>query len=152
MTATHFVPVAIRIRQEILTQKNGRSRWNIRLVYQVVNRVLRLAATTTGNKTDRAEDGEGGRFGYGYRRVTALLHREGWKVNHKRVERLWRQEGLKIPKRQPKRRRLWLSDGSWIRLRPQRRDHVWGCDFVHDQISDGRPLRMLTLIDEHRGD
>ena len=86
---------------------------------------------------------------YGYRRVTALLHREGWNVNHKRVERLWRQEGLKVPKRQPKRRRLWLNDGSCIRLRPQRRDHVWSYDFVHDQTSDGRPLRMLTLIDEH---
>jgi putative transposase len=86
---------------------------------------------------------------YGYRRVTALLHREGWNVNHKRVERLWRQEGLKVPKIQPKRRRLWLNDGSCIRLRPQRCAHVWSCDFVHDQTNDGRPLRMLTLIDEH---
>jgi transposase InsO family protein len=86
---------------------------------------------------------------YGYRRVTALLHREGWLVNHKRVERLWRQEGLKVPQKQPKRRRLWLADGSCLRLRPTHRDHVWSYDFVADRTSDGRAIRMLTLIDEH---
>lgn len=86
---------------------------------------------------------------YGYRRVTALLHREGWRVNHKRVERLWRQEGLKVPRKQPKRRRLWLADGSCIRLRPASKDHVWSYDFVADRTSDGRAFRMLTLIDEH---
>jgi putative transposase len=61
---------------------------------------------------------------YEYRRITALLHREGWRVNHKRVERIWRDEGLKVPKKQPKRRRLWFNDGSCIRLRPTHRDHV----------------------------
>lgn len=67
-----------------------------------------------------------GQYGrYGYRRVTALLRDEGWQVNHKRVERIWRREGLKVPKRQPKRRRLWFNDGSCVRLRPQHRDHVW---------------------------
>ena len=86
---------------------------------------------------------------YGYRRVTALLRGEGWLVNHKRVERLWRQEGLKVPQKQPKRRRLWLADGSCVRLRPTRRDHVWSYDFVADRTSDGRAFRMLTLIDEH---
>ena len=86
---------------------------------------------------------------YGYRRVTALLHREGWTVNHKRVERLWRQEGLKVPKKQPKRQRLWLAEGSCLRLRPTHTDHVWSYDFVADRTSDGRSLRMLTLIDEH---
>jgi putative transposase len=86
---------------------------------------------------------------YGYRRVTALLHHEGWKVNHKRVERLWRQEGLKVPKKQPKRKRLWLADGSCVRLRPTHKDHVWSYDFVADRTSDGRAIRMLTLIDEH---
>ena len=85
---------------------------------------------------------------YGYRRITALLHREGWRVNHKRVERLWRQEGLKVPKRQPKRRRLWLNDGSCVRLRPTHRNHVWSYDFVQTRTHDGRPVRMLTLIDE----
>ena len=86
---------------------------------------------------------------YGYRRVTALLRGEGWTVNHKRVERLWRQEGLKVPQKQPKRRRLWLADGSCVRLRPTHRDHVWSYDFVADRTSDGRAFRMLTLIDEH---
>ena len=86
---------------------------------------------------------------YGYRRVTALLRGEGWLVNHKRVERLWRQEGLKVPQKQPKRRRLWLADGSCVRLRPAHRDHVWSYDFVADRTSDGRAFRMLTLIDEH---
>jgi putative transposase len=86
---------------------------------------------------------------YGYRRITALLHREGWRVNAKRVERIWRQEGLKVPRRQPKRGRLWLSDGSCIRKRAERRNHVWSYDFVFDRTHDGRPLRMLTLVDEY---
>jgi putative transposase len=85
---------------------------------------------------------------YGYRRVTALLRGRGWKVNHKRVERLWRQEGLKVPQRQPKRKRLWLNDGSCVRLRPAHRDHVWSYDFVQTRTHDGRPVRMLTVIDE----
>jgi putative transposase len=86
---------------------------------------------------------------YGYRRITDLLHDEGWHVNHTRVERIWRQEGLKVPKRQPKRGRLWLNDGSCIRLRPQHKDHVWSYDFVADRTDDGRPLRMLTVMDEY---
>jgi transposase InsO family protein len=66
------------------------------------------------------------RFGrYGYRRITAMLRLEGWRVNHKRVQRIWRQEGLKVPRKQPKRARLWLNDGSCVRLRPEHRDHVW---------------------------
>ena len=86
---------------------------------------------------------------YGYRRITALLRADGWCVNHKRVERIWRQEGLKVPARQPKRRRLWLNDGSIIRLRPQYPDHVWSYDFVMHYTSDGRKFRMLTIIDEY---
>jgi len=86
---------------------------------------------------------------YGYRRITAMLRREGWRVNHKRVERIWRAEGLKVPKRQPKRGRLWLNDGSCIRLRPERRDHVWTYDFVHERTHDGRSLRLLTMVDEY---
>ena len=90
------------------------------------------------------------RFGrYGYRRITALLRGEGWRVNHKRVQRIWRQEGLKVPKKQPKRGRLWLNDGSCIRRRPEYRNHVWSYDFVADRTHDGRPLRMLTVIDEY---
>ena len=86
---------------------------------------------------------------YGYRRITALLRRDGWRVNHKRVERIWRQEGLKVPQRQPKRRRLWLNDGSCIRLRPEHRNHVWAYDFVFDRTHDGRPLKLLTMVDEY---
>jgi putative transposase len=86
---------------------------------------------------------------YGYRRVTALLREEGWPVNHKRVERLWRQEGLKVPQRQPRRKRLWLNDGSCVRLRPEHPDHVWSYDFVTDRTHDGRAFRMLTIIDEY---
>lgn len=90
------------------------------------------------------------RFGrYGYRRITALLRREGWRVNHKRIERLWRQEALKVPQKQPKRGRLWLNDGSCLRLRPEHPDHVWSYDFVAARTHDGRPLRMLTVLDEY---
>lgn len=86
---------------------------------------------------------------YGYRRITALLLREGWRVNRKRVGRIWRREGLKVPGRQPKRKRLWLNDGSCVRLRPERRNHVWSYDFVHDRTHDGRPVRLLTVLDEY---
>jgi len=86
---------------------------------------------------------------YGYRRITALLRQEEWQVNHKKVERIWRQEGLKVPKKQPKRRRLWLNDGSCIRLRPECKDHVWSYDFVMARTSDGKSFRMLNIIDEY---
>jgi putative transposase len=85
---------------------------------------------------------------YGYRRITRMLRRAGWSVNKKRVERLWRREGLKVPGRQPKRGRLWLNDGSCIRLRPERPNHVWSYDFVADRTHDGKAYRMLCIIDE----
>ena len=108
-----------------------------------------------GNKKDdEALRGEivtlASRYGrYGYRRITALLRRYGWQVNHKRVERIWRQEGLKVPQKQPKRGRLWLNDGSCIRLRPTHRHHVWSYDFVADRTHDGQAIKILTLIDEY---
>ena len=86
---------------------------------------------------------------YGYRLIAGLLEQEGWSVSRSRVERIWKQEGLKVPHRQPKRGRLWLADGSCIRLRPLRRNHVWSWDFVMDRTDDGRPIKMLTLIDEY---
>ena len=90
------------------------------------------------------------RYGrYGYRRITALLRDAGWRVNLKRVERIWRSEGLKVPQRQPKRGRLWLADSSCIRLRPDRPNHVWSYDFVADKTHGGGKLRMLTVIDEY---
>jgi putative transposase len=85
---------------------------------------------------------------YGYRKITALLRDAGWHVNDKRVERIWRREGLKVPQRQPKRGRLWLSDGSCLRLRPEHRNHVWSYDFVEDRTHDGRKFRMLNVVDE----
>jgi len=91
-----------------------------------------------------------GRYGrYGYRRVTAMLRHEAWNVNHKRVERIWRRSGLKVPKRQPKRGRLWLNDGSCVRLRPLYKDHVWAYDFVTGRTHDGRAFKMLTVVDEY---
>ncbi len=86
---------------------------------------------------------------YGARRVTALLQHEGWRVNHKRVERIWRREGLRVPRKQPRRGRLWLTDGSCVRHRPTHRNHVWAYDFVAIRTQDGRPLRLLTLVDEY---
>ncbi len=85
---------------------------------------------------------------YGYRKISALLRDAGWVVNDKRVERIWRQEALKVPAWQPKRGRLWLGDGSCIRLRPERRDHVWAYDFVDERTHDGRKFRTLNVVDE----
>src|ERR671939_1806306 len=87
-----------------------------------------------------------GRFGY--RKITALLQKAGWLVNEKRVERIWRREGLKVPRRQPKRGRLFLADGPCVRLRPERPNHVWSYDFVEDRTHDGRKFRMLNVVDE----
>ena len=78
-----------------------------------------------------------------------MLRNEGWHVNHKRVERIWRREGLRVPSKQPKRGRLWLNDGLCIRLRPEYKNHVWSYDFVYERTHDGRVLRILTLIDEY---
>jgi putative transposase len=85
---------------------------------------------------------------YGYRRIVAMLRDAGWHLNDKRVERLWRREGLKVPMKQSKRGRLWLNDGSCIRLRPQHVDHVWSYDFVHHRTEDGRAYRTLNILDE----
>ena len=86
---------------------------------------------------------------YGYRKIAELLRIEGWRVNHKKVERLWREEGLKLPERHKKRRRLYHKDSSVIRLRPTHANHVWAIDFVHDKLSNGRSYKMLTVLDEY---
>jgi putative transposase len=86
---------------------------------------------------------------YGYRKIAELLRSTaGWVVNDKRVERIWRREGLKVPRKQPKRGRLWLADGSCLRLRAEYPNHVWSYDFVEDRTHDGRKYRMLNVIDE----
>ena len=100
-----------------------------------------LAAAISGYATQFGRNG--------YRRMTAMLNRDGWIVNHKRVERIWRQEGLKVPQKQPKRGRLWLTDGSCVRLRPCWADHVWSYNFVMARTHDGKAFRMLTIIDEY---
>ncbi len=86
---------------------------------------------------------------YGYRRIAALLREAGWSVSDGRIERLWRREGLKVPVKQPKKRRLWLNDGSCVRLRPEYRNHVWSYDFVHCRTDDGKAFRTLNILDEH---
>ena len=89
------------------------------------------------------------RYGrYGYRRIAALLRDAGWEINDKRVERLWRREGLKVPAKQPKKGRLWFNDGSCVRLQAEYPNHVWSYDFVHCRTDDGRAFRTLNLIDE----
>lgn len=86
---------------------------------------------------------------YGYRKIAELLRMEGWRVNHKKVERLWREEGLQLPQRHKKRKRLYHKDSSIIRLRPRYPNHIWSIDFVHDKLSNGRPYKMLTVLDEY---
>ncbi len=86
---------------------------------------------------------------YGYRQVTSILNMEGFNVGKDRVYRIWREEGLKVPQKAPKRARLWLTDGSLIRLRPEYKNHVWSYDFVADRTHDGRPYKILNIIDEY---
>ena len=78
-----------------------------------------------------------------------MLRIEGWQVNHKKVERLWREEGLQIPQRYEKRKRLYHKDSSVIRLRPRYQNHIRSIDFVHDKLANGRPYKMLTVLDEY---
>jgi putative transposase len=80
---------------------------------------------------------------YGYRKIAALLRDVGWQVNDKRVQRIWRREGLIVPAKQLKRGRLWLANGSCLRLRVERPNHVWSYDFVEDRTHDGRKYRRL---------
>jgi transposase InsO family protein len=85
---------------------------------------------------------------YGYKTITSMLQLEGFAVGRDRVHRIWQEEGLQVPQKQPKRARLWLADGSCIRLRPTHRNHVWSYDFVSEQTHDGRKFRILNIIDE----
>jgi transposase InsO family protein len=86
---------------------------------------------------------------YGYRRVAALLRSEGFAVNRKRVHRLWREEGLRVPRRQQKRRRLGGAAAGCTRRQAQSRNDVWSMDFVFDRTNDQRPLKILTVLDEY---
>lgn len=85
---------------------------------------------------------------YGIRELTGLLRNEGKMVNHKRIELIWQQEGLQVPQKPKKRRRVLLSAGTYVRLRAERTNHVWSYDFVSDKTHDGKKLKMLTIVDE----
>ena len=89
---------------------------------------------------------------YGYRRIAALLREALWQVNDKRIERLWRRQGLKVPQRQPNKGRRWRNDGSCIGLRPTTHEHLWPYDFVHHRTDDGKAFRTLNLIDDLTGE
>lgn len=118
-----------------------------------------MARSSQQYKPSPQEDDEGLRLAlirlakqygrYGYRKIAKLLRVEGWSVNHKKVERLWREEGLQLPARHKRRQRLYHKDSSVIRLRPLYLNHIWSVDFVHDKLSNGRTYRMLTVIDEY---
>ena len=85
---------------------------------------------------------------WGYRRAHAQLLLEGFDLNSKRTQRIWREEGLRVPKRARKRRRLGESTAAADRLSAQRRNHVWALDFQHDATTDGRELKFLDVVDE----
>jgi len=119
----------------------GQARWTHRHVPRPGDDEAALTADIVGLASEYGR--------YGYRRIAALLGADGWTVNTKRVARIWRQEGLKVPAKQPKRGRLWLNNGSCVRLRPEWRHHVWAYDFVQERTHDGRPFRMLTVVDEY---
>lgn len=129
--------VAERRACRVLSQPRSTQRYRARVPDDEAELVHRMTELAT----------EYGR--YGYRRITALLRREGWHVNPKRIERLWRREGLKVPQRQPKRGRLWLTDGSCVRRRPEHKDHVWSYDFVLECTHDGKAVRALVVVDEY---
>jgi putative transposase len=137
MRVVNKLAVSERRACRVLGQARSTQRHSSRLCAEEERLVLRITELAT----------QYGR--YGYRRITALLTQEGWKVNHKRVERIWRKEGLKVPQRQPRRKRLWLNDGSCLRLRPERKDHVWSYDLMSARTHDGRAFRILNIMDEY---
>ena len=138
---TIHVCQTLAVSERRACQVLGQARSTQHRVHEISGEEARLVADVTALAI---------RYGrYGYRRITALLLEKGWIVNHKRVERIWRREGLKVPKKQPKRGRLWLNDGSCIRLRPEHKDHVWSYDFVASRTADGRAFKILTILDEY---
>ena len=138
---TIHVCQTLAVSERRACQVLGQARSTQHRIHEISGEEARLVADVTALAT---------RYGrYGYRRITALLSEKGWRVNHKRVERIWRREGLKVPKKQPKRGRLWLNDGSCIRLRPEHKDHVWSYDFVASRTADGRAFKILIILDEY---
>ncbi|MGI9481366.1 MAG: IS3 family transposase [Hyphomicrobiales bacterium] len=137
----------VHVRQKLATSERrtcrvvgvARSTMHYKAVSKDGEDALRLAMVRLAKQYRR----------YGYRKIAALLRIEGWKVNLKKIERLWREEGLQLPERHKKRKRLYHKDSSVIRLRPQYPNHIWSVDFVHDRLSNGRPYKMLTVLDEY---
>jgi len=111
---------------------------------------FQLAVPSTNSKPGRTFDEADGRSGDAVWALWLSTHYgpDTCRINHKRVERIWRLKGLKVPQKQSKRGRLWRNDDSCVRLRPDHRNHVWGYDFVMDNTNDGQPFRMRNLIDE----
>ena len=114
----------------------------------IARRNARSRVTTSGVSSPMLSSLPGNTAAMAIARSPRYLRQAGWIINDKRVERIWRREGLKLPHKPPKRGRLWLADGSCIRLRPQQRNHVWSYDFVEDRTHDGRKYRMLNVLDE----
>ena len=146
LTASQLRQAVIHTRQKLATSERrtckvvGLARSSMQ--YQAVEKNdddLRLAVIRLAKNYGR----------YGYRKIAELLRIEGWQVNHKKVERLWREEGLQLPRRHKRKRRLYHKDSSIIRLRPKHPNHVWSVDFVHDKLSNGRSYKMLTVLDEY---
>jgi transposase InsO family protein len=86
---------------------------------------------------------------FGYRRIGVLLRREAWRASDTRVLRLWRREGLKVPQKKRKRRRLGVSENGCDRRRAEHKNHVWCWDFVFDRTASGSPLKWLSIVDEY---
>ena len=133
----HQVDVSERRACRVLGQARSTHRHRARVPDDEPRVVERIIALATAYGRD------------GYRRITGLWRGEGWPVTHKRVERLWRRAGLKVPKKQPNRGRLGLTDGSCVRCRPAYRLHVWAYDFLTARTHDGRPLKILTVVEEY---
>jgi transposase InsO family protein len=130
------LPVSERRACQVLGQSRGTQRYVIRPDDEEQQLVARLHELV----------GEHPR--YGYRFMTAILRREGWRVNRKRVYRLWRQEGFQVPRKQRKKRRLGSSAGGCLRRRAEHKDHVWAWDFVFDRTANGRSIKWLSIVDE----
>jgi transposase InsO family protein len=118
----------------------GQSRSTQRYEREVPSDEERLREAIRGKAKERPR--------FGSRRVTTLLREDGWQVNHKRVERIWREEGLRVPQKQRKRRRLGHSANGIVHHRPEAPNHVWSYDFISDQTEDGRRLKIFELLDE----
>ena len=131
------LPVSERRACKVLAQPRGTQRY----VTQADEEERRLIARLQELVRERPR--------YGYRFMAAILRREGWRVNRKRVYRLWQQEGFQVPKKQRKKRRLGSSASGCRRRQAEYKDHVWAWDFVFDRTANGRSIKWLSIVDEY---